>query len=192
MARPKEFDQDKIIDKALELFRLKGYEATSIQDLVDYLGIGRGSLYDTFGNKHTLYLDALDRYLRRSSQETALPDPTTPIKTIVAYIFTQQVDEAIRDSSRGGCFMVNAAMELVPSDPEVTTRVQANLNTAEEMFYQLLTQAQARGELSSQRDWRAVARMLVNASLGIRVMAKITPNRQALDDIVAVVMSLLE
>lgn len=190
MARPKEFDQDKIIDKALELFRLKGYEATSIQDLVDYLGIGRGSLYDTFGNKHTLYLDALDRYLRRSSQGS--PDPTTPIKTIIAHIFTQQVDEAIRDSSRGGCFMVNAAMELVPSDPEVTTRIQANLATAEEMFYQLLTQAQARGELSAQRDWRAVARMLVNASLGIRVMAKITPNRPALDDIVAVVMSLLE
>ncbi|MEM7346060.1 MAG: TetR/AcrR family transcriptional regulator [Chloroflexota bacterium] len=193
MARHKEFNQDKTIEKAMDLFRLKGYEATSIQDLVDHLGIGRGSIYDTFGSKHGLYLAALDRYLSEDNQDgVPLTDDTVSTKALITQMMRHQIDDALNKASSGGCLMVNSAMELGLHDQAVATRIKANLATGEEMFTALLSQGQARGEISPTLDPRAIARSLVNAIVGMRVMAKVDPNRQVLDDLVTVALSVLD
>ncbi len=192
MARHKEFDQDKIIDKAMDLFRLKGYEATSIQDLVDHLGIGRGSIYDTFGNKHQLYLLALDRYLSKDNVELDPANLPVPAKSLIAQMMQQQIDEALNNVPGGGCLMVNSAMELGLQDKAVGDRIKHHMAIAETLFIQLLTQAQVEGDLAADRDVQALARSLVNTIVGMRVMAKVNPNREQLEDMVSVALTVLD
>ena len=192
MARHKEFDQDQIIDKAMELFRLKGYEATSIQDLVDHLGIGRGSIYDTFGSKHQLYLAALDRYLNKDNTEFNPANLPAPAKDVIIQMLQQQVDEALDNAPGGGCLMVNSAMELGLQDNAVGDRIRQNIAAAETVFVQLLSQAQAEGDLPAGQDVQALARALVNTVVGLRVMAKINPDRQQLEDTMSVALRLLD
>lgn len=191
MARHKEFDQEIVIHKAIALFRLKGYEATSIEDLVQHLGIGRGSLYDTFGSKHQLYLLALERYLHKENTEL---DPTKlPIaaKELVVQMLNGQVDEAIDHVPAGGCLMVNSAMELGLHDQDVNERIKNHLKESERLFVHLLTQAQNEGDLAAEQDVHALARFLINTVVGLRVMAKINPDRQMLREMVAVALQVL-
>lgn len=193
MARQKEFDQVEVLSKAMQLFWYKGYEATSVQDLVDYLGIGRGSLYDTFGDKYKLYLAALDLYRRTEGRKAFAPlTESGPIKEAIAQVFRNLVEEALLDTQQRGCFMVNATLELVPHDSEVAARSQHTLKLMEQGFYQALIKAEALGELPDDRNWRGIARFLANAVLGLRVMAKINPDPQALRDVVSNTLAILE
>lgn len=193
MARHKEFDQDQIIDKALNLFWQKGYEATSIQALVDHLEIGRGSIYDTFGSKHGLYLAALDRYRQKQSRPTLAPlGQDLPAKEAITQVFNNLIDEALQDPKRCGCFVVNSAVELATHDRDIDAIAKESIAGMEAMFFTYLTEATARGELPDDRDWRVVARLLVNSILGIRVMAKINPDREVLSDVVSATLSLLD
>lgn len=192
MARQKEFNEDKVIEKAMALFRLKGYEATSIQDLVDHLGIGRGSIYDTFGNKHQLYLLALDRYLNKDNAEFDPANLPLPAKDLIIQMMYEQVDEALDNVSSGGCLMVNSAMELGLQDKAVSDRIKNHMTKAETVFVQLLTLARAAGDLTSDRDVQALARSLVNTVVGMRVTAKVNPNRQQLEDMVSASLSVLD
>jgi TetR/AcrR family transcriptional repressor of nem operon len=183
MARQKEFDPEEVLDKAVALFRQCGYAATGVEDLVSHLGIGRGSLYATFGSKHGLYLAALDRYRALSAQGQTAPDPALPAREAIAQIFARQIDTALRDGPSGGCLLVNSAVELAQHDPEVARRVQRDLADAEALFAALLSADPA--FVHSGRDARVVARLLVNVSIGLRFQAKITPDRATLEDIVA-------
>src|SRR5690606_518976 len=115
MARSKEFDPETVLRRALELFWRRGYEATSMADLVEHLGIGRASLYATFGSKHDLYMKALECYVR--TQEPApvellsQPGPALPAVRALVELCTE---DSIRDLERRGCMIVNAAAELLP------------------------------------------------------------------------------
>lgn len=177
----------------MQLFWHKGYEATSVQDLVDYLGIGRGSLYDTYGDKYKLYLAALDLYRRTDGRKAFAPlAESGPIKEAIAQVFRNLVEEAVLDTQRRGCFMVNATVERAPHDSEVASRSQHTFKVIEQGFYQALIKAEALGELPDDRSWRSVARFLANAVLGVRVMAKINPEPQLLRDVVSNTLALLE
>ncbi len=179
MARTKEFDPEKVIGKALDLFRLRGYEATSVDDLVTHLGIRRSSLYDTFGSKHALYLAALDRYLEKSQPLSAGGEAGfSSARKIIEDILTLQVEEALSLAPCGGCFLVNSIAERMPQDQDVTRRVRENLAQSESMFVRLLKSDSSLGldEAESQR----LAQYFVNTVLGIRLMAKANPDRQSL------------
>ena len=183
MARTKEFDPDAALDAALELFWRRGYEATSMADLVEHLGIGRASLYATFGSKHELYLKALDRYL-----ETRRPDPVEllsqpgPVLPAVRALVRSYADEAARDEQRRGCMVVNAAMERLPHDRMVARRVQASWDTLEVALTAALTRARAQGELPAGKDPRALARFLLAVLQGLRVLGKGDPDPGRLKD----------
>ena len=192
MARHKEFDQDTVINKAMDLFRLKGYEATSIQDLVNHLGIGRGSIYDTFGSKHQLYLIALERYLNKDNTDFDVTNLPVSAKNILKQIMHEQIDEALDNVPGGGCLMVNSAMELGSRDTVISERIRNHLIESESVFARLLTQAQTEGDLSSEQEVQALARSLINTVVGMRVLAKINPDRQALEDMVTVALSVLD
>ena len=110
MPRTREFDTETAERAAMELFWEQGYEATSVDDLVARLGIGRGSLYAAFGSKHALYLKALDRYRceHMSGAFAALDDPSAPLKPTLRRLFDALIDESLGEAPRRGCFMVNA------------------------------------------------------------------------------------
>lgn len=189
MARQKEFSPDRVVDKALEIFRLRGYAATSVDDLVNHLGIGRGSLYDTFGSKHALYLAALDRYL-----ESGAPNDTDSTnrsaKQAIAAILYAQVKAAIQAAPLGGCFLVNSAVELGARDAQVAQRVRENLDHGERIFYALLSQDATLDFTSRER--RKLAQFFVNTTLGIRLQAKVSPDSVVLNNIVAIALGTLE
>ncbi|MET8472777.1 TetR/AcrR family transcriptional regulator [Streptomyces sp. NPDC006422] len=174
MVRSKEFDPDAVLQAALELFWRRGYEATSMADLVGHLGIGRASIYATFGNKRQLYLRALRRYdeAQRSALlwELTRPGPALPAVRAVVRRFAA---EAGADGVRGdGCFLTNAAAELGAHDPDVARQVDAGWESLEALLHSALVRARVQGELPNDRDPRAVARMLLVLMQGLRVVGK--------------------
>ena len=191
MARHKEFEREKVLDKAMDLFWRQGYEATSIQDLVNYMGINRGSIYDTFGDKHKLFLAALERYLENFSQKLQrLENSPTGIAAIREF-FLELLDSRTGEKGAQGCMMTNSTIELILDDPETASRIQSQLARMENAFYQALTRAQAQGEISPQHNLRALARFLVSSANGSAVIAKTAPQKEVLEDIINVTLSVL-
>ncbi|MER6730847.1 TetR/AcrR family transcriptional regulator [Streptomyces puniciscabiei] len=174
MARTKEFDPDAALQSALELFWRRGYEATSMADLVEHLGIGRASLYATFGSKHELYLRALERYeesgLTRIVRDLSRPGPALPaVRAVVRRYAAEAADERLRQI---GCLITNTAAELAPHDPAAARRVERNWDHVETALHSALTRAQAQGELPAGRDPLALARMLLVLMQGLRLVGK--------------------
>lgn len=172
MARTKEFDPDAALQAAMELFWAKGYEATSVADLVEHLGIGRGSLYTTFGDKHQLYLAALRRYQETQPPVVELLSQPGPVLPAVRALVERYAEEAACDTERRGCMLVNAATERLPADRQVARVVEAGWDTLETALTAALIRARAQGELSPDKDPRALARFLLVVLQGIRVVGK--------------------
>ncbi len=192
MARHKEFDTAKAIEKARDLFWLQGYEATSIQNLVDHLGISRSSLYDTFEDKHSLFLMTLDQYGESTcSQLTAMFNQLGFSTATIEQFFKSMIDHVLSDEPRRGCFMVNSTAELAHCDTEVASRANRRRVKIEDLFYRAVANSQATGEVSTEQDPRALARFLFSAMQSIAVTVKARPDRQVLEDIVNVTLSVL-
>jgi TetR/AcrR family transcriptional repressor of nem operon len=191
VARTKAFDREAVLDKAMQVFWRQGYEATSLPDLTAAMGIGRQSLYDTFGDKHALYLAALDRYRRVGGGPLlALLERPGPVLPALRDLFAGIVDGAC-DGDRRGCFMVNATGELAGRDPETTQRAEANFAAMEEAFRGAITRAQAQGEILPDRDPHALARFLFATIQGLKVTAKAANDRAVLEDVVEVTLAAL-
>ncbi|GAA1261812.1 TetR/AcrR family transcriptional regulator [Saccharothrix xinjiangensis] len=192
MARTKEFDPDVALRAALDLFWRKGYEATSVQDLVDHLGIGRASIYATFGTKHELYLRALDRYCEQVGGRTAyLLSPAGPALPAVRELIRSFAEDALADPDGKGCFITNTAVECLPHDEPAGRRVDIGLNGLESAIAGALERARDQGELGADQDPRSLARFLVTLAQGIRVIAK-RPDPQRLRDAVHHALSVLD
>jgi TetR/AcrR family transcriptional repressor of nem operon len=192
MPRPKAFDPDAALQKAMQIFWERGYEATSVDDLVQGMGINRFSLYSTFGDKHQLFVAALERY-----RDTIVADLVGELEQSAAGLaairqfFTRLVD--FFASSRGwcGCLMTNTAVELAPHDPQAAARVQAHVVRLEEAFFRVLLQAQPTPPHTAVHACRDLARFLTGSALGLGVLAKTSPGRQALEGYARVVLSVL-
>lgn len=173
MARPKAFDVDVALERAMELFWLKGYAATSLPDLVEHMGIGRQSLYDTFGGKRRLFLRALDRYAevmiggalgQLERPGASLDDLMAFLEAVVAY----QTGKPVRTA----CLMINSAMELSVTEPEVARRAEAHHRRMEGAFRRVLEHAEAQKEIQPLLPIQVVARHMVATVLGMVVAAK--------------------
>jgi TetR/AcrR family transcriptional repressor of nem operon len=193
MARPREFVREEVLDQAIEVFWQNGYEATSIQDLVEHMGINRGSLYGAFGDKHGLFLAALDRYeeVFHSTILEGLAENGSRMRAI-RRVFDDVVRECSCDEGRKGCLMTNSAVELSAHDRDTRARVSANFSRLEEAFSKALRAAQAEGELDQEHEPRALARFLTCSLQGLRVMGKACPDRALLRDVVRVTLSVLD
>lgn len=192
MARPKEFEEQEALTKALEVFWRRGYASTSMQDLTDAMQISRQSLYDTFGDKHTLYLSTMQHYIDTIGRHWLMPlFQEDNIRVAMRQTFENIVNESVTDPFGAGCFTVNAAIELAPSDSEVTECLLQAVCATETCFYNALSVAQAQGELPHETDARAMASFFLNAVRGLRVMARFKPERKAMQDIVEVTLSVL-
>ena len=193
MARHKEFDRDEALHKAMEVFWSRGYEAASIEDLVKHMGVNRQSLYDTFGDKHALYLQTLDRYREVEGRKMfELLEQPGSVKKTLGQLFEGVVEKALCDGQRRGCFMGNAMSELAGRCKETAARTCSNMAAAEEAFYRALLRGKKEGELKGIQDPRAVARFLYSSLQGLALMAKATRDRKTLNDVVKVTLSVLD
>lgn len=194
MARTKEFDPEAALQSALQLFWRRGYEATSMADLVEHLGIGRASIYATFGNKHELYLKALDRYSenRDSSLLHELSQPGAALPAVRTAVRRFAAEANADDHRAKGCFVTNTAAELGPHDPEAARRVEASWDLFETLLHSALARAQAQSELPAERDPRALARMLLVLMQGLRVTGKASKRPGRTRDAAEQALSLLD
>ncbi|WP_419999206.1 TetR/AcrR family transcriptional regulator [Streptomyces boninensis] len=193
MARSKEFDPDAALQAALELFWRRGYEATSMADLVDHLGIARASIYGTFGSKRELYEKALASYAgaRNPAQLAALERPGPALDAVRAYV-RGYVGECVHDDEQRGCFVTNTAVELAPHDADAARVVLGTWDAMESALTAALDRAAAAGELPAGRDPRGLARMLVVLLQGMRVVGKTGGDPARLRDASDTALSLLD
>ena len=186
MARPREFEEAEVLQKALDTFWLRGYSATSVEDLVAGTGLNRASLYATFGDKHALFIRALGHYQQQNCRTlTALTaDPQAGPLAHIRQILELTLTLALADDQQKGCFMVNTTAELAPHDAEAQALVRQNQQFMENLLVTLLRRGQASGEISRRAAPQAQARLLASILNGMRVLAKANSDPQQLRDVV--------
>lgn len=192
MPRPKEFDRDQVLDLATDVFWKRGYEATSIGDLVAALGIGRQSLYDTFGDKHALYLAALDRYRQRHGGAVACAlESDMPLRRAIRTIFEGAIDQLLGDPQGKSCMLVAAIAERCPDDKSVAERFCTNMKSMEQALEKRLVRARDEGEIGRHLEPAALARYFVNTLNGLQITGKALRDRKALLEIADVALAIL-
>ena len=189
MARPREFDGDVALERAMQAFWAKGYKATSLDDLCGATGLSRSSLYSAFGGKRALLHQSLARYEEQGVARiaAALARPL-PIRDAIADFVGELIDRIIAGPGRAGCFIGNCAAELSGHDRATVQRVRQSLARIETTFRDALARAQQRGEIAATADVESLARFLVSSIQGLRLMGKANPDRAALNDIAAVML----
>ncbi|RZK60467.1 MAG: TetR/AcrR family transcriptional regulator [Pedobacter sp.] len=193
MARTKDFDENEVLTKAIQLFWHKGYNATSMQDLVDGLGISRSSLYDTYGDKHTLYLKALESYqLAGNARINEIINQSTSAKETVIKLLELATNDLLGDQQQKGCFLVNAEVEVAPHDREVNKLVCQNEQQMEAAFFQVIKKGQESGEIKNTQDALQLARFVFNAMKGMQVTAKTSADAASFASIIQLTIAVLD
>lgn len=193
MARSKDFDEEEVLRKAICIFWNKGYNGTSMQDLVDGLGISRSSMYDTFTDKHTLYVKSLESYQKAADEQVCNLIQTNPsAKAAIKRLLELTVNDLIGEEQPKGCFMVNAEIELASHDDYVKEVICRSVQNMEEAFYMAIVKGQKSGEIQTRQDARALARFISNTIKGMQVSAKTITERAFFDDIIQTTLSVLD
>lgn len=176
--RPREFDEDAAIERAMGVFWSSGYYATSLPDLLEATELSRGSLYAAFGDKHGLFLRALDRYIDESLAR--LDRELDPRKNSLAGLqvcLAGYVERASGVGAKRGCLVVATAMELAGNDIEVEKRIRRFFKAMETRLAAALARARAEGDLVEDVDPATVARLLVCLLEGMRVVSKTSADK---------------
>lgn len=189
----KQFDRRAALDKAMQTFWARGYEATSVQDLLGSMGLNRGSLYATFGDKHALFVEALKMYdvEVRSRLLTQLRKQFPPKEAIRKLLeaFASSVED---DCPGRGCFLTNTALEMAAHDPEARKVVALSQEDLERFFRQLLEDGQRAGTINPALMPGDAARGLLASFLGLVVLSRSRPEVALLHSIVEDAMGRLD
>lgn len=192
MGRLKEFDEDKAIDGAVDCFWARGYEATSVRDLADHMGIGGASLYNAYGGKRALFVTALERYANRSSRERiARLEATGQPKQAIEAFLAEIIDRSLKDRARKGCLLVNSALDVAPHDAEIGRVVAGYLEEIRSFFQRNIEAGRRAGQMPRNIDAPGVSAHLLGVLLGVRVLARTRPERGLLESIVRPALGLL-
>ncbi|MCI2422038.1 TetR/AcrR family transcriptional regulator [Saccharopolyspora sp. K220] len=193
MARPRKFDDARVIDAAMDVFWRRGYEATSTRDLSVHTELGPSSLYNAFGDKRQLYLKALRQYYETGTvEQIEILRGAGPVKDRLRQLLATAIDIDLSGTQRPGCFAINAAIERATSDPDVKREVRRNFAAVEEALRETLAQGQRSGEVDPTRDVETLARQVLSTYYGLRVLARVQDDRQALLDVVENLLDGLE
>ncbi|WP_373486723.1 TetR/AcrR family transcriptional regulator [Blastomonas sp.] len=177
----KSFDVDATLARAMQVFWAHGYEATSMQDLVQATGINRASIYATYGDKRALFIGALKKYdvdVRR--RMLAQIDQSASPAMAISTIFDRFIDQTSIPHGNWGCFIVNTALELAAHDEEIATIVNAAQDDIEAFFRKSIRTGQEAGIFAADRDASALAHQALASMLGMLVMIRSRPNAEAL------------
>lgn len=197
MARPRKFERTALLEAALGVFWERGYEATTVQELGERMGIHPGSLFGTFGDKRALFYEALQLYEERvRSYLFALLESPVPRREALGLVFAATIDFLLQNREAGhrGCFMVNSLMERCTLDPDMDTRAQVNLKRLEEVFYKAVVTAAENGEISArpEGELRAIARSLMANLIALRVLGRVGASREVLNDTARLALTVLD
>ena len=193
MARPREFDENEVLQAAIQCFWANGFEATSVRDLAEKMGITCASLYNAFGDKRSIYRVALDHYVDQSiSERMTRTEERLPPRQAIDAFFGEIIERSLGDPQRKGCMLVNSALELAPHDPEFQQLIAGVLNRIEAFFRRCVEAGQQAGTINSRQSADDLARLLLGALMGIRVLARARPERELLEGVVRPVFALLD
>lgn len=193
MPRTKKFDKEEILHRAVQLFWKKGFHATSMQDLVDHLGINRASLYDTYGGKESLFNQAFEQY--RSSNTSGLITflaGYNSVKEGLRALFERATQESVSDCDKKGCFIVNTTTELVPGDKIIGEALEKHRAGLENIFYEFIETGEKSGEIPKGKDLMAIARLVFMVYNGFRVVSKMNTTAEELRSPIEVALTLLD
>ena len=192
MARQKEFEREEVLEKALEVFWCKGYNATSFQTLTEGMSINRQSIYDTYGDKHTLFIEALNYYYKKNTASVAAHfEQDKPVKELLKSFFDKTIVDASAEKKNKGCFLQNVTMEMVPHDKEVVAIVNQHMEDLTKVFQSLITRGVKSGEIVSSQTSSALAMYLVNTTQGLITMGKTITEKKKLQSVVNVAIDAL-
>jgi TetR/AcrR family transcriptional repressor of nem operon len=191
MARPRKFDEEAVLDAAVQCFWSRGYEATSVRDLIEKMGITGASLYNAFGDKRALYQRALDRYVEDSIADRIRRCESLAPYDAIAGFFDEVISRSLCDHDHKGCMLVNAALDVAPHDPGFQKVVAAVLIRIEGFFRRCVKTGQADGTITKSQSPEDLARHLLGVLLGVRVLARVRPERALLEGVVAPALALL-
>ncbi|NEZ62179.1 TetR/AcrR family transcriptional regulator [Leptolyngbyaceae cyanobacterium CCMR0082] len=192
MARLREFDTDAVLDAAMQTFWLRGYEATSLVDLMAATGLQKGSIYKAFKDKHSLFMLALRRYLDQSNDLSRqyLADPISPRAGVSGWL---QVIVSLRgnDQTRRGCFMLNSLVELAPHDEAVKTLLDEHLCHVQLMLTRAIAKGQSLGEFRADIPAEELSLLVLNLLQGLVNRSKCAVAVDALQQQVETLLKLL-
>ncbi|NQX59863.1 TetR/AcrR family transcriptional regulator [Paenibacillus qinlingensis] len=192
MARSKEFDEDAVLLKAMRLFWEQGYEKTSMMDLVTQMGVHKRSMYDTYGDKHSLYIKALKRYNEMIEQSVRnLVNGASSAEEGIRLLLEMAVNQDKNELPKG-CLMVNTAVEMATHDPESKLWVTQNFTSSEQLMRELIEAGQQSGELDKSLDAEMLSFYFNNAYTGLLVMSKTTDDKEKLYKIIETTMSMIK
>ncbi|MCK9861489.1 TetR/AcrR family transcriptional regulator [Paenibacillus sp. ATY16] len=191
MTRSKEFDENDVLLKAMHLFWEKGYEKTSLQDLVEHMGIHRRSMYATFGDKHSLYVKTLELYekQKRATIQEAIARGYTA-KQVIRFLFDYLIE--VDDDRPVGCLFVNSVTELAMRDPEVRDITTEGFNYTEKVFVDLIQKAQHLGEIPIDKNAEILAASLQTTLIGLRVLVRTSTDKKKLHQIADASIAILD
>ncbi|HEY1232450.1 MAG TPA: helix-turn-helix domain-containing protein [Candidatus Binatia bacterium] len=188
----KQFDPEVALSRAMEVFWARGYEAASLSELLQRMRIGRKSMYDTFGNKRSLFLKTLQYYAQTTilSIRDRLSAPDSPLKNLKRLLRDLQKEHGVPGSK--GCMLGTNIADFDTADKEMASVFRSYLKEVEEAFYEAVLAAQSAGELRKSIDTRALARMLLCMTQGMALVGRVLENETVLRGTTEAAMSLLE
>lgn len=192
MARPREFDEALVLDAAVQCFWSRGYNATSVRDLVEKTGITSASLYNAFGDKRALYQRALDHYVEESVADRIRRCEELAPREAIAAFFAEILRRSLGDTEHKGCMLVNAALDVAPHDPDFQKIVASVLVRIEAFFRGCVEAGQADGTITRSLSPESLAHHLLGVLMGVRVLARVRPERALLEGVVAPALALLD
>ncbi len=193
MPRTKQFNEEEVLNKAMELFWEKGFHATSMQDLVNHLGINRASIYDTYGGKNELFDKAFQNYRAISlASLKSIFDSESDVKRGFRKLFQMVIDDVKTKSCQKGCFVVNTITELVPGDEVLHEKLRQNSENTEHLFASYIQKGIDDGNIKASKNPQSIAFALFTFFSGLRVMTKVEKNPKKLSEMVEVGLSILD
>ena len=188
MARPKEFERGAALDKALNVFWENGFDGTSVADLLEATGLSRSSLYETFGDKESLFAEALTFYRKRVAEQGAAIVASAPtVREGIRAFLRYKVEKALCRESPSGCLLTNTA--CAAPDESLGKAVADSSVIFEDALYNLFERGKANGELASDADARRLARFFLTVTYGMNVLSRIRPERAVLEDVAEVALA---
>jgi TetR/AcrR family transcriptional regulator, transcriptional repressor for nem operon len=192
MARPREFDEGAVLDAVVHCFWARGYESTSIKDLMESTGLTAASLYNAYGDKHAIFSTALDHYVENSIGARIRRCEALPPRDAIRSFFDDVLRRSLGDRERKGCMLVNSALEMAPHDSEFRETIAATLKQIESFFVACVEKGQADGTMTSSRPAAGLAQHLLGVLMGVRVLARVRPERPLLEGAIGTALASLD
>ena len=193
MARKKQFEVEVVLDKAMKLFWQKGYNATSMDELVKTIGINRASMYNTFGSKFELFVSALNKY--NTANAVRIADflyYQLNVRKGLQLLLENLTTEALIQGTSKGCFMVNTITEMANVNPELDEQLKSSRLALETVFYNYLKYGVDNGQVSPYKDLKTISSYLFTVQSGLYVNSKINTSKEEMGKIVRAALSILD